>query len=176
MSNGSLLRADGVSRSRTWETLVSDVASRSGVGDGDFLFERLREEAARAARHRLPLALVVFNLDVPGASGPALDALTRAAVLLARSMVRHSDVVASLGYGHFGVVANATEDGAGTLADSVTRELQAFEFTCADSQLRIQVRYGLSCLRDGKTPRDLFDEARAALEIQSPAPEFQGQC
>jgi len=138
------------------------------------LFERLKQEVARSSRHGFPLSLMVFQVGVQGMPSLTVDALTRAAVLMARAMVRDSDIVASLGYGHFGVVANATNDGAGTLAESLARELEAFEFTCGDRPLSVQVRYGLSCLSDGKTPESLLDEARAGLHAGCVGAEWCG--
>jgi len=153
---------------------VADTSAQSG--NGDFLFARLTEEVSRAARHDLPLSLMLFSVRMADASNLGLDVLTRAAVLLTRSIVRDSDVVASVGYGHFAVVANAAREGATVVAESVARELQAFEFTCGDRQLAVEVRYGVASLDGKKTAHDLFDEARAELELQCPSPEFQGQC
>ncbi|MBM4032584.1 MAG: diguanylate cyclase [Planctomycetes bacterium] len=131
--------------------------------DPEFLPERLREEVSRAARHRLPLALLVFDLDTPSESRESLDALTRAAMLLARCVVRRSDVVGPLGSGRFGVVANATPEGADALARCLVSQLQGFEFTAADRPVPMGLRFALSCHGAAKTAGDLLAEAHAAL-------------
>jgi len=144
------------------------LCAHTGVGDGGYLFDRLKEEISRSTRHDLPLALMLFRVSADGTSPSAVDALTRAAVLLARHFVRDSDVVAWLGSGHFGVLANTPPRGAETLAASLAQELRAFEFTCADRALALQVSYGVSCLGERRTPGELLDEARAALDLARP--------
>ena len=125
---------------------------------------RLREEVSRAARHCLPLTLLMVRVQAAREGGQCIDDLTRTAVRLTRGVVRRSDVVGLLGSGEFGVVANATLEGAGVLAELLVRQLQAFGFTCADGPVPVQMRYALSCLSDRKTADDLLAEARAALQ------------
>ena len=130
---------------------------------------RLREEVCRAARHRLPLALLMFHVEAPPESSEARGALTRAAVTFTRAVVRKSDVVESLGAGRFGVVANAPCEGANALGESLVRLLSAFEFCGADGPLTLQVRYAHSSLGGTKTAEDLLREARAGLEADGRA-------
>ncbi|MFW6107259.1 MAG: GGDEF domain-containing protein [bacterium] len=152
---------------------MSGLSREGGVGSGSFLLERLGEEVARAARHRLPLSCVLFRVRAhDGRSG---DRATHAATLLARLMVRDDDVVAELGCGHFGIVANSTGDGARILAEVLIRELQAFEFTDRGQQVALEVAFGVSEHEDGKSPAVLLEEARAALDQQKRSPELQEQ-
>jgi PleD family two-component response regulator len=108
---------------------------------------------------------VLFQVRVPGAiDGATADRVGHVATVLARHMVRDSDVVADLGCGHFGVVANATGEGARTLAGLLARELCAFDYTDHGRRVEIVLASGVASLENGKTPRDLLEEARAALE------------
>jgi GGDEF domain-containing protein len=130
----------------------------------EHLSQRLQEEVARAARYRLPLTLLVFDLDTSRESKELLDSLTRAAMLLTRGVVRKSDVVGPLGSGRFGVVTNATREGADALAKCVVSHLEAFEFTAADRGVPVKLRFALSCHGEARTADDLLAEAHAALQ------------
>ena len=143
---------------------------------GNFLYERLAEEVARSSRYRLPLCCVVFRVSGPRGSEAGGERLCRAGVLLARRIVRNSDVVGVLGPGCFGVVANASGEGARTLAKSVATELRALDFVHEGTALSVEVRYGIACYHDAKTPREMLEEARAALQLHVPAQEIRGQC
>jgi len=155
---------------------MSQFTAAADLRGGDFLFERLREEVARAQRHRLPLACLLFRVtagaDVDDATA---QRLTHAASLLTRHLVRGSDVVALLGYGRFGVLANTTQDGALALAEALSRELLSFEFTHQGRHLDLELSYGASQLDDGKTPLGLLEEARAALDERGAVRQAQGQ-
>ncbi|MFW6163883.1 MAG: GGDEF domain-containing protein [Planctomycetota bacterium] len=145
---------------------MSDPARPESMSGGSLLYRRLDEEVARAARHGLPLCCVVFRMD----GGAVLDdaaaqRLTRAATLLARRICRQSDVVAAMGPGCFGVVANASGQGARVLARSVAAELDALDFLLEGQRVPIEVRYGLSCLSEPMTAREMLEEARAALDL-----------
>jgi len=154
---------------------MGDHSVPSRDSGGEFLFQRLREEVARAARHDLPLALMVFHVQAPGVAASAGRPLLRATTLLARAMVRESDVVAPLDGQHFGVVANTTREGAAHLAEAVAHELEAFEFTCGGRRVGIEVTYGLSSLDGPKTPQTILEEARAAVALGAPRPQLQGR-
>ena len=88
-------------------------------------------------------------------------------MLLARAMVRRSDVVEHLGAGEFGVVANTSPEGAGVLAQSLQKHLEALDFAAGERVLGLQLRYALSSLRDGKRAEDLLHEARAMLSTDA---------
>ncbi len=137
-----------------------------GLGGGRALSGRLGEEVSRAARHGLPLTLLMFHVQAPPEAQTSLDELTRAAVVLTRAVVRKSDVVGPLGCGEFGVVANATPEGARRLGESLVRQLQAFEFTCGGRPVTLRVRYAASSLSEPKTADDLVNEARATLQAE----------
>jgi PleD family two-component response regulator len=144
------------------------MSTRTGgarVSGADFLLDRLREEVARATRHNLPLACVLFRVKPrdEGEDASQCERLAHAATVLARCLVRHSDIVASLGCGRFGVVANTTHDGARILADALARDLEDFEFLQQGERLAFELTYGISCLGNGKTPLSLLEEARQAL-------------
>ncbi len=106
----------------------------------------------------------MFRVKAASDAEPSLDELTRVAVLLTRAVVRKSDVVGWLGSGEFGVVANATPDGAKRLGESLMRQLQAFEFISAGHPVTLRVCYAASSLGEPKTADDLVNEARATLQ------------
>lgn len=156
---------------------MSDLSRPQGVSGGSLLYQRLDEEIARAARHGLPLCCVVFRVDGAEELGDAAARrLTRAATLLARRIVRQSDVVGVMGLGCFGVVANASGEGARTLADSVAAELAALDFLLEGERVPIEVHYGLSCLAGPMTAREMLEEARAALDLYAAAHGIQAHC
>jgi PleD family two-component response regulator len=135
------------------------------VGSGDYLLDRLHEEVSRAARHKIPLACLLFRVKAPAeADVSAEERLAHAASVLARHMVRDSDIVAALGSGCFGILANTTVDGARELAESLARGLRGFDFVHTGRHLDLDVRYGIANLASGKTPFGLLEEARAALD------------
>ncbi len=135
---------------------------RAELVSHEFLAGRLREEVSRAARHRLPLALLVFDFGASGEGAKSLEQVTRAAALLARAVVRRDDVVGLLGAGAFAVVANATPEGAGTLAAHLARHIEAVEFTGAAGPVPVELRYTLACLSGSGTADDLLKQAGAA--------------
>jgi GGDEF domain-containing protein len=102
--------------------------------------------------------------------------LARAATLLARHVLRDSDVVAELGSGHFGIVANATEDGARSLADMLIEQLRGFDFTLEGDRLEVSLAFGISMYDEEKTAHGLLEEARAALRSRDSRRELQGSC
>lgn len=128
------------------------------------LLERLAEEVNRASRHGLPLALVVFRVNAAAAGSPPDAALRRAAMLVSRAVMRRSDVIGPLGTDEFGVVANATREGASILAASLQEHLEALEFALGGRPLELGLSWALACLSEGKRAEDLLAEARAMLE------------
>jgi len=100
--------------------------------------------------------------------------LTRAATLLARRIVRHSDVVAWLGPSSFGVVANASGEGARVLAESVASGLEALDLLHDGEPVPVEVCFGMSCLEEAKSAREMLEEARAALQLHVSAAGILG--
>jgi len=146
------------------------------VGSGDYLLDRLHEEVSRASRYRIPLACLLFRVKAPAEMDSTTgERLAHAASLLARHMVRDSDIVAALGSGCFGILANTTDEGARKLAEALAGELAGFDFVQTGRHLDLDVAYGIACLANGKTPQGLFEEARAALESFPALQAVQGE-
>ena len=154
---------------------MTDPSNPSGVGGGSVLYQRLCEEVARSARCGLPLCCVVFEVRASAAlpDSPSRR-LTRAATLLARRILRQSDVVGWLGPSSFGVVANASGEGARVLAESVASELEALDLRHGGEPVPVEVCFGVSCLEEAKSAREMLEEARAALQLHVPAAGIQG--
>jgi len=141
------------------------------------VFQRLVEEVARASRHNVPLSCVVFQVGEWGSLDPVADKdMMHAALVLARRVVRVSDVVGECGDGRFAVVANSDAEGAAVLASSVAGEIQSLEFVGQGGHVRVQVCHGAACYDGEKTAQILFDEASAALELHVAAQRVMGQC
>jgi len=141
---------------------VVEPRARAELVSREVLAGRLREEVSRATRHRLPLALLVFDFGPSREGERALEQVTRAAALLARAVVRRDDVVGLLGAGAFAVVANATREGASALAAHLARQIKAVEFAGADGPVPVELRYTLACLSENVTADDLLKQARVA--------------
>jgi GGDEF domain-containing protein len=148
---------------------MSRFPSGGGVGNGDYLLDRLREEVSRATRHRIPLACLLFRVQSACTDDlTTTERLAHAASLLARLMVRDSDIVGALGSGCFGVLANASDEGARTLADALAADVRGFDFVQTGRHLDCDVAYGIACLGDGMTAPRLLEDARAALDAFPP--------
>jgi len=146
-------------------------------GAGSFVYRRLAEEVARASRYPIPLSCLVFRVVEAGRPrGLGGERLAWAATELARRIVRHSDVVGLLGGGQFAVVANTGDTGARKLAQSIAAQIQSLDFVRDGQSVRVAIGYGIACLDHGKTPRELLDEAKAALELQLAAHGVEGHC
>lgn len=117
----------------------------------------------------------MFHLTTAEEHARSRDALTRAAVALTRAAVRRSDVVGALRSGEFGILANATREGAGTLAQYLIRQLQGFEFTHEARPVEVRLRYSVSCLGERTTAEELLDEARAALGCPNAPGQASGE-
>lgn len=161
--------------SRPGAAAIIDPAPLPEVSTGNFLYQRLEEEVARATRYRIPLCCIVFRVRTEVVGAPA-SRLTRAATLLARRIVRQSDVVGVLGPGCFGVVANASGDGAEAVARSVAAELDGLSYLHEGREVGVEVSCGAADLDGPKTAREMLEEARAALELASPVGGTLGHC
>ena len=159
---------------RPGASAVVERAPLPEMSEGSFLYQRLEEEVARATRHQIPLCCILFRVGAAEGEAPALR-LTRAATLLARRIVRGGDVVSVLGPECFGVIANASAQGARALARSVSAELRGLEFVHDGVAVCVEVVYGTACLDRRKTASGMLDEARAALELASPMHSIQAQ-
>jgi len=146
------------------------------VGNGDYLLDRLHEEVSRAARHRIPLACLLFRVRSPSDLDlTTAERLAHAASVLARRMVRDSDIVGALGSGCFGVLANTTDEGAHKLAGALATELRDFDFVQMGCHVEVDLAYGIACLGDDMTPQRLLEDARSALECFPSLQTVRGQ-
>jgi GGDEF domain-containing protein len=132
--------------------------------DADGLDATLEAELARAARHELPLALVLLEVSGPGLSAPDFRLRVEQAVVAGlRDRVRAEDRAARLGPLTFAVVGVETDESdalAAALAEHVRRSLARVSPEAA----RLTVTTGaVDCQYDELTREELVEEADRAL-------------
>jgi GGDEF domain-containing protein len=132
--------------------------------DADGLDATLEAELARAARHELPLALVLLEVSGPGLSGADLRSRVEDAVVTGlKQRIRAEDRAARLGALKFAVIGVETDESealatglAGHVKQSLTRlgpeTAQLFVATGA-----------VDCQYDELTREELLEEADRAL-------------
>lgn len=136
-------------------------------------FERaLSDHLHLATRHRLPLTLVLFDVDrfkrINDELGhPTGDEVLRRIAEAIAPTLRASDVLARLGGDEFAIVApgTATEDGDETSGGVVLarRVLDAVAAIPFDFDLPVRISAGVTQLREGDTLESLYQRADAAL-------------
>jgi GGDEF domain-containing protein len=135
-----------------------------GFLDADGLDATLEAELARAARHELPLALVLLEVSGPGLSGADLRARVEQAVVSGlRERVRAEDRAARLGplkFAVVGVETDASDALASALAEHVKRSLARLGPEA--SQLLVATG-AVDCQYDEATREELLEEADRAL-------------
>jgi GGDEF domain-containing protein len=132
--------------------------------DADGLDATLEAELARAARHELPLALVLLEVSGPGLSGATLRGRVEQAVVAGlRERVRAEDRAAQLGPLKFAVIGVETDESdalASGLAEQVKHSLTRLGPEAA--QL-VVVTGAVDCQYDEVTRDELIEEAERAL-------------
>jgi len=141
----------------------------TGLADASAFRERLAEAVAHAARHGLPLGLVMIDLDHFGALNkrygrPAGDAVLREAAMLLKLTLRESDVLARLGGDAFAAILPETDAApAARCADRMRRAIEGHRFARAG---RLTASAGVAASpRDGMDPLELIDRADRTLGV-----------
>ena len=132
--------------------------------DADGLDATLEAELARAARHELPLAVVLLEVSGPGLSGADFRARVEAAIVAGlHKRVRAEDRAARLGPLKFAVIGVETDESealAAGLADHVKRSLT--RLGPEGGQLLVATG-AVDCQFDEVTRAELLEEADRAL-------------
>jgi len=141
----------------------------TGLADAAAFRDRLAEGLAHAARHGLPLGLVMVDLDHFGALNQRYgrasgDAVLRETAMLLKLTLRESDFLARLGGDAFAAILPETDAGpAARCADRLRRALEEHRFARAG---RLTASAGVAaCPRDGLDPLELIDRADRALGV-----------
>jgi diguanylate cyclase (GGDEF)-like protein len=148
-----------------------ELASRdplTGCGNRSIMDSSLRREIGLANRQRLPLAVLVVDIDhfkrFNDTHGHAFgdDVLVAVARGIATT-IRHSDLLFRYGGEEFVVLASHTgADGAMLLAERIRANIAAIN-TIRGKDIAVTVSIGTSSLADSDTAGSLFERADAAL-------------
>ena len=164
--------APAVRRIRLYER-VQELAIRDGL-TGVFVrrhfLSRLQEEVARAARHDLPLAFLMVDLDhfkrINDTYGHLVgDAVLREAAALLRTQVRDVDLVGRYGGEEFGIgLLDTAPAQAQLVAERIRQAMGAAAFRAYDERLAITVSIGIAVFpQDAADAAELVEHADAAM-------------
>jgi two-component system cell cycle response regulator len=132
------------------------------------LFEdRLKEEFSYCLRHRVPLSLVIFDLDhfkrVNDTLGhPAGDHVLQSLAARVSETIRTEDLFCRYGGEEFAVIMReSTEDRAVAFAERLRRLVQATPFVWNDLPIPLTISLGVATLQDGnfRLPEELVAAA-----------------
>lgn len=145
----------------------------TGLADRKAFEQRLLEEAARAERSGLPLAVVMFDLDhfsgVNERFGrPAGDGVLAEAALVLKLALREGDVIGRLDADHFGVLLPDCDVApARRLAERLRRALEEHRFARVG---HVSATAGVATApRDGVEGTELLAAAELALRLAQKA-------
>jgi diguanylate cyclase (GGDEF)-like protein len=151
---------------------LSLVDSLTGCFNRRHLFERLKDELARAQRFESSLSVVMIDIDhfkeLNDTHGHSVgDQVLKQVAALLRGAVRQVDTVARYGGEEFMVVLPKCERAeANEVAETLRRLVEQSTFPCAHTQPlgRLTISLGIAAWpRDGGTLEQLVDGADAAL-------------
>ena len=140
--------------------------SLTGLSNRHVLQEALEREAARARRHRLPLALILLDVDhfkqINDMHGhPAGDAVLKEVAQRLDHTIRAGEVLARLGGEEFAWLLPATDAGGALIAADRAREAISGEAFSEIGQLTISA--GVAVLADAGDHQQLYELADRAL-------------
>jgi diguanylate cyclase (GGDEF)-like protein len=150
------------------DTSVKD--SLTGCFNRAHMLECLEAEFARARRSRLPLAVIMFDVDLfkqlnDRAGHLAGDAVLGAVGGRLRDLLRRSDLRCRYGGDEFLLVLPDTNlEGAWHLAEALRTELGALQLSSGEGHLSITISAGVTCAEpDDRTAKALVQRADEAL-------------
>jgi diguanylate cyclase (GGDEF)-like protein len=140
----------------------------TGVYHRRYLLHRLESEFSRARRHRLPLSLVLLDVDRLREINESLgeeagDSVIRRIGALLRDHVRKEDVLARTGEESFGILLSGNRyRGAAVLANKVRTEVEGLAVPRDPSGRGVRVSAGVSSYPDNPSVESAQDLLRAA--------------
>ena len=120
--------------------------------------DRLKEEFSYCLRHRVPLSLVIFDIDffkrVNDTLGhPAGDHVLQALAARVAETIRTEDLFCRYGGEEFAVIMReSAEDQAVIFAERLRRLVQATPFAWNDRRIPLTISLGVATLLDGNFP------------------------
>lgn len=180
LKNGDLLRCGGVVfkfiEGGNIESLYHEEIHRLAITDGlthtankRYLDEFLEREIARAARHRRPLSLVIFDIDhfkaVNDRHGHlAGDRVLAGVATRVQVEVRREELLARYGGEEFAVVLpETTLDEAVSFANRIRAEIESASFDFDGEPLRATISLGAATMIAGDAADTLIARADAQL-------------
>jgi diguanylate cyclase (GGDEF)-like protein len=159
----SLLEAQHL-KSRYEELSVVD--ELTGLHNRRFFFPEADAAVAHALRHRLPLCLLIADLDhfkkVNDAHGHAAgDRVLKSVAHVLRAETREGDVLARFGGEEFVMLLpNTTTTGARSLAERIRLRVQDLRWSLGEEPVRVTISIGTACLdlARGEGGRERTDE------------------
>jgi diguanylate cyclase (GGDEF)-like protein len=128
------------------------VDALTGAYNKRYFEERIQEEFSYCFRNKVPLSLVMFDLDhfksVNDTYGhPAGDFVLARVAALTKTIVRSEDVLARYGGEEFVVILKATDaEGALTLAERLRRLIEESEFDFEGKKIPVTISVGVASL------------------------------
>jgi diguanylate cyclase (GGDEF)-like protein len=128
------------------------VDALTGAYNKRFFEERIQEEFSYCFRNKVPLALVMYDIDhfkkINDTYGhPAGDFVLSRMAGLTKTIVRSEDILARYGGEEFVVILKATDaEGALTLAERLRRLIEETDFEFEGKKIKVTISVGLATL------------------------------
>ena len=141
----------------------------TGICNRAALDDALRTEVNLAGRHRMPLAIIVFDIDhfkvINDRFGHSQgDKAIKAVVQCAQSCARNTDMLFRYGGEEFVMVLrNTTLNGARLLAERIRRKVEKLECQGKRKRVEMTVSAGVTTWKHGESPHRFFERADRAL-------------
>jgi diguanylate cyclase (GGDEF)-like protein len=145
----------------------------TGIHNKRYLLDFLDRELARSARHRRPLALILFDLDEFKSVNDRFghlggDYTLREVVSCVKGTIRREELMARYGGEEFAVVLPETSAaGARTAAERIRTQLAQHTFCYEDQAFHVTISLGFVAIDGGEslTPTDLIRAADEKLYL-----------
>lgn len=146
----------------------------TGLANRRAFQESMMSDLARSARQRVPLSLVIVDIDhfksfndrYGHATG---DEVLRVTAQTLREHIRRGDVLARLGGEEFAIILpNTPADGAFTVTERIRKAIEAQSVPAMPTPLRVTASFGIASLRGpeyAELPEMLFERADSALYL-----------
>ncbi len=150
---------------------LANVDDLTGALSRQNFMDLAEQELARSRRYKLPLVLLMMDLDhfkrVNDSYGhPTGDAVLCSFVQTVKDVLRESDVIGRIGGEEFAVLLpNTTQDGACTLARRIVAAVQAKPAVHEQQCINYTVSIGASALSHHKSFGELLAQCDAALYL-----------
>ncbi len=136
-----------------------------------FLYTRLPEEILRAERYKVPLSIVIFDVDYfkkfnDTYGHNAGDFILKGLVSVARDNIRAADLLVRYGGEEFLIIVPESNlEETFTMADRIRQEVEKSSFIFEEKNLTITISLGVAMFRDGLTAEDFIKSADKALYV-----------